>query len=142
MPFFILDERKEKCLITTVSSSSLHAVITLLTSSSIILIKSINNTQLAVNVNETTFLLVPCCVCGLAISLRSVSAQFPVPLCATFFTRHFFAHVFVYMPVLLPIIMFPVISQFHDSLCLSVSSLSLLGPCVEGGQCFLSTPCG
>lgn len=103
--------------------------------------------QLAVKVNETTFLLVPCCVCRLAIGLclRSVSTQlsFLFPYVPRFFTRHFFAHVFVYMPPSPP----HHHVQCHFSVSqlfvpFSVSSLSLLGPCVEGGQCFLSTPCG
>lgn len=59
-------------------------------------------------------------------------------------TRLFFAHVFVYMHLSSPlIIMFCVLFSVSKLFVpFSVSFLSLLGPCVEGGQCRLSTQCG
>lgn len=103
------------------------------------------------------FLLVPFCVCRLRHQPAFVSlclhSSFSLEL-ACFFMHHithpvisttlFFAHVFVYMhlpPCL--IMMFSVLFSVSKLFVpFSVSFLSLLGPCVEGGQCFLSTLCG
>lgn len=80
---------------------------------------------------------------------RSVQSL-PVSLCTTYPPRHFYQSflcscICLYAPPPPPsfIIMFSVLFSVSKLFVpFSVSFLSLLGPCVEGGQCCLSTLCG
>lgn len=122
--------------------------------------------QLAENVNENTYFFYLCL--SVSVVSSSASACIRVALSSSvtrfralpvFFTRHVIDPVistglFVFSLLMyLSICTFPPLIIHHSSFCVlfsvsklfvpfSVSFLSLLGPCVEGGQCCLSTLCG
>lgn len=120
----------------------------------------IPNIRLAENVNENTYFFYSC----LSVSVVSSSASACVRVALSSFVTQFRACLFLYAPHNLPshfyrsflcsciclyapfpprIIMFCVLFSVSELFVpFSVSFLSLLGPCVEGGQCRLSALCG